>query len=62
TLPVEFDASHRALKLIDNMGILQGEENKAAKAVLQAAALTYVATALYSVLQLVQLLLISRSR
>ena len=34
TLPVEFDASRRALKLIDELGILQGEENKGAKAVL----------------------------
>lgn len=62
TLPVEFDASSRALKLIDQLGILQGSENRAAKAVLQAAAWTYVATALYSVLQLAQLLLISRDR
>ncbi len=62
TLPVEFDASRRALKLIDEMGILQGEENKGAKAVLRAAAFTYVATALYAVLQLVQLLIISRNR
>lgn len=62
TLPVEFDASHRALKLIDDLGILQGEENRGAKAVLQAAAWTYVASALYAVLQLVQLLLISRNR
>lgn len=62
TLPVEFDASNRALKLIDDLGILQGEENRGAKAVLQAAAWTYVASALYAVLQLVQLLLISRNR
>ncbi|MGF1495561.1 MAG: zinc metallopeptidase [Elainellaceae cyanobacterium] len=62
TLPVEFDASSRALKLIDQLGILQGDEKRGAKAVLQAAAWTYVATALYAVLQLVQLLLISRNR
>ncbi len=62
TLPVEFDASNRALRLIDELGILQGEENQAAKQVLQAAAWTYVATALYSVLQLVQLVLMSRDR
>jgi len=37
TLPVEFDASRRALRLIDEYGILQGEENKGARAVLQAA-------------------------
>lgn len=60
TLPVEFDASNRALKLIDELGILQGEENRGAKKVLDAAALTYVATALYSVLQLVQLLMSRR--
>ncbi|MDX2270379.1 MAG: zinc metallopeptidase [Cyanobacteriota bacterium] len=60
TLPVEFDASGRALKLIDQLGILQGQENQAARAVLQAAAWTYVATALYAVLQLVQLLMMSR--
>lgn len=57
TLPVEFDASNRALRLIDELGILQGEENQAARSVLNAAALTYVATALYAVLQLVQLLM-----
>lgn len=60
TLPVEFDASKRALRLIDELGILQGEENKAAKQILGAAAWTYVATALYSALQLVQLLMMSR--
>ncbi|MEM9004788.1 MAG: zinc metallopeptidase [Cyanobacteria bacterium P01_F01_bin.86] len=52
TLPVEFDASRRALRLIDELGILQGEENQGAKAVLQAAAFTYVATALYALLNL----------
>ncbi|NJN87183.1 MAG: zinc metallopeptidase [Leptolyngbyaceae cyanobacterium SL_7_1] len=60
TLPVEFDASRRALRLIDELGILQGEENKAAKQILGAAAWTYVATAFYSALQLVQLLMMSR--
>ena len=54
TLPVEFDASARALKMIDEFGILQGEENKGAKKVLNAAAFTYVATALYSLLQIMQ--------
>jgi hypothetical protein len=62
TLPVEFDASSRALRLIDELGILQGEENKGAKAVLQAAAWTYVATAVYAALQLVQLLIMARER
>jgi Zn-dependent membrane protease YugP len=62
TLPVEFDASSRALKIINDLGILQGEENDAARKVLNAAAFTYVATALYALLQLVQYLLILFSR
>jgi uncharacterized protein len=61
TLPVEFDASSRALRLINELGILQGDENRAAKKVLDAAALTYVATAVYAALQLVQLLLSRRN-
>jgi uncharacterized protein len=60
TLPVEFDASSRALRIINDLGILQGEENSAAKKVLNAAAFTYVATALYSALQLLQLVLSRR--
>lgn len=60
TLPVEFDASRRALKLIDEFGILQGEENRGARNVLNAAAFTYVATALAAVLQLVQYFLMRR--
>jgi uncharacterized protein len=62
TLPVEFDASSRALKLIDELGILQGEENIGARKVLNAAAWTYVATAIYAALQLVQLLLMRGDR
>ncbi|NJR50341.1 MAG: zinc metallopeptidase [Leptolyngbyaceae cyanobacterium CSU_1_3] len=62
TLPVEFDASSRALRIIDELGILQGEENRAARKVLNAAAFTYVATALYSVLQLVQYIILANSR
>lgn len=58
TLPVEFDASRRALRLIDEFGILQGEENRAARKVLNAAAFTYVATALYAILQLIQYILL----
>ncbi|TAF56656.1 MAG: zinc metallopeptidase [Oscillatoriales cyanobacterium] len=60
TLPVEFDASGRALKIVQALGILDGEERRGAKAVLDAAAWTYVATAIYSVLQLVQLVMMSR--
>lgn len=65
TLPVEFDASARALRLIDEYGILQGEENTGARQVLNAAALTYVATALYSFLQILQYIIMifgSRNR
>ena len=62
TLPVEFDASSRALKLIDELGIHQGDENIGARKVLNAAAWTYVATAIYAALQLVQLLLIRGDR
>ena len=43
TLPVEFNASKRALQVIDETGILAGDEYKAARRVLTAAALTYVA-------------------
>ena len=43
TLPVEFNASSRALKMLESTGILSHEENKGAKKVLTAAALTYVA-------------------
>ena len=62
TLPVEFDASSRALRLINDLGILQGDENRGARSVLNAAAWTYVATAIYAALQLVQLLLIRGDR
>jgi uncharacterized protein len=60
TLPVEFDASRRALNIINDLGILQGEENQAAKKVLSAAAWTYVATTISAVLQLMQLLSMRR--
>jgi uncharacterized protein len=61
TLPVEFDASSRALKLVDGE-MLQGEENQGARKVLTAAAWTYVATTIYSLLQLVQLLMLRDNR
>jgi Zn-dependent membrane protease YugP len=47
--------------LINDFGILQGEENRGARQVLSAAALTYVATTFYAVLQLLQLLLMRRN-
>lgn len=62
TLPVEFNASKRALALLTDQGIITQEEQPAVKAVLDAAALTYVAAALMAVLQLVRLLIIRRER
>lgn len=62
TLPVEFNASKRAIAEVENGGILFGEEVNGAKRVLEAAALTYVAAALTAILQLVRLILISRDR
>lgn len=61
TLPVEFDASRRALIALQDTQIVHGDDVKPARAVLKAAALTYVASALASVVQLVRLLLIRRS-
>ena len=62
TLPVEFDASHRAMKVMTERGILSGEELKCAGKVLSAAALTYVAALFNSILQLLRLVLLTRSR
>ena len=58
TLPVEFDASRRALKTIDERGMLTQEEYAGAKKVLTAAAMTYVAALLTSLAQLLRLLLL----
>lgn len=60
TLPVEFDASSRALRIMDKTGILHGDENRYAKQVLGAAALTYVAGAASMILQLLRLLILTR--
>jgi Zn-dependent membrane protease YugP len=57
TLPVEFNASGRAMKALDGVGILSGDELSGARRVLSAAALTYVAAAVTAVLQLVYFLL-----
>lgn len=59
TLPVEFNASSRALKLLDAKGILYENEIKGAREVLSAAALTYVAATLMAILQLIRLIAIS---
>lgn len=62
TLPVEFNASGRALRVLDQQGYLSSEEMDGARAVLNAAAMTYVAAAISSLLQLVRLLIIARNR
>ena len=62
TLPVEFNASGRAMRILDGTGILSGSELQGAGKVLRAAALTYVASALSSILQLLRLVLLSGRR
>lgn len=62
TLPVEFNASHRALVMLEQYGVLGTDENRKARAVLKAAALTYVAAAASSILQLLRLMLLSNRR
>lgn len=62
TLPVEFNASHRALVMLEQYGVLGTDENRKARAVLKAAALTYVAAAASSILQLLRLVLLSNRR
>lgn len=62
TLPVEFNASKRAITMLRQSGIVTTpQEEKGVKAVLNAAALTYVASAIGAILQLVRLILLSRS-
>ena len=62
TLPVEFNASNRAIRVIADSGMMYGEEIVAAKRVLSAAALTYVAAAASSILQLLRLVLLAGGR
>lgn len=62
TLPVEFNASSRAVRLLDETGILQGEEVGYTRQVLGAAALTYVAAAAGSILQLLRLIILFGGR
>lgn len=62
TLPVEFNASRRAVKLLDSQGILVGEEVSGTRSVLSAAALTYVAAAASSMLQLLRLIILYGGR
>ena len=60
TLPVEFDASKRALETISEMGILNDTEMTGAGKVLKSAAMTYVASAAASILSLIRLILIAQ--
>lgn len=62
TLPVEFNASSRALKILGSSGMLYEDEVGMAKKVLSAAALTYVASAASSILQLLRLLILTGGR
>ena len=59
TLPVEFNASRRALNILEGRNILYGNEVSGAKSVLSAAAMTYVAAALMSISQLIRLIAMS---
>lgn len=62
TLPVEFNASRRALAFVDTSGILAEDEQKGARKVLTAAAMTYVAALAVSLAQLFRLLLLVNGR
>ena len=62
TLPVEFNASHRGLAYIKERGLVQGRELSDTRSVLVAAALTYVAGALSSILQFLRILLLAERR
>lgn len=62
TLPVEFDASRRAVRMLQDGGYVTSEELTGVQRVLRAAALTYVASAVTSLLSLLRLLIIARNR
>ena len=62
TLPVEINASRRAIATLDSNYILEGDEIKGAKRVLSAAAMTYVASAAMAVMQLLRLILVRNRR
>ncbi len=62
TLPVEFNASSRAIENLKDYNLLSEEEIKPARQVLNAAALTYVAAAISAALQLIRLILVAQSR
>lgn len=58
TLPVEFNASGRALNMLGGYGLMENDETRGCRKVLSAAALTYVAAAASSILQLLRLILL----
>ncbi len=62
TLPVEFDASRRALVMLRTQGIIADDELKYTRRVLKSAALTYVASAAAAILQLLRIILITNGR
>jgi Zn-dependent membrane protease YugP len=62
TLPVEFDASGKALEVLERDGLLTSNELAGSRKVLQAAAMTYVASALTAVASLARLVMLSRNR
>lgn len=62
TLPVEFNASSRALDQMTSLGIVDDREVRGSRRVLQAAALTYVAAAVTAILQLLRLVMIAQNR
>lgn len=62
TLPVEFNASHRALGQLETLGILGSQELRMSRNVLKAAALTYVASAAAAILQLLRIILLFGGR
>lgn len=59
-LPIEFDASNRALKILEDENMLRGEEMVGARKVLRSAGMTYVAAAASAILTLLRLILLSR--
>lgn len=62
TLPVELDASHRAIAALSNSGYIEGQEIPAARKVLKSAAMTYVAAAAVSITQLLRLVMLVSGR
>lgn len=62
TLPVEFDASRRAMATLRENGYLEGDELSGAKKVLTAAAMTYVASALVAIMNLLRLVILANNR